>query len=159
MTPTRWTNLSSRNLWDVKEAWTDSRGDRWLVSFSFKAVKGQIWPSELMVEPNGRAVPLTHAVLAELPLTEMAKRAALSERSALLKRPKPSGLSPHVGRTHSDEELKFVAEIYMAAWERRLPVQRTVAEALGVPVSTAIKRIMASRKRGFIPTLPTKGQK
>lgn len=64
-----------------------------------------------MVEPSGGAVPVTHMVHAEFLLTEMAKRAALSERSALLKRPKPSGLSPHVGRAHSDAEPRFVGEI------------------------------------------------
>ena len=60
------------------------------------------------------------------------------------------GSTAHRGRQHTDDDLLAVAEIYKAAFLARLPVQKAVADALGISVSTATKRIMAARSRGFI---------
>jgi hypothetical protein len=60
------------------------------------------------------------------------------------------GSTAHKGRQHSDEDLLAVAEIYEAAFQARVPVQRAVADAFGISLSTAAKRIMAARGRGFI---------
>ena len=59
--------------------------------------------------------------------------------------------SAHQGRAHSEDELKIVAEIYQSAVRAHEPVQATVAKTLGVSVSTAAKRIMVARSRGYIP--------
>jgi DNA-binding transcriptional regulator LsrR (DeoR family) len=59
----------------------------------------------------------------------------------------------HKGRTHTEDELREVAEIYMAAFQAHRPVQKTVADMLGVSVSTAAKRIMAARQSGYITAL------
>ena len=47
-------------------------------------------------------------------------------------------------------ELQEVAEIYMDAFKAHLPVQETVALTLGIPKSTACKRIAAARKQGLL---------
>jgi hypothetical protein len=65
------------------------------------------------------------------------------------------GTTAHRGRQHTDDDLLAVAEIYKAAFQARQPVQKAVADAFGISVSTATKRIMAARSRGFITS--TKG--
>ena len=60
------------------------------------------------------------------------------------------GTTAHQGRQHSDEDLQAVADIYLAAYKARIPVQKAVADSLGISVSTAAKRIMAARSHGFI---------
>lgn len=60
-------------------------------------------------------------------------------------------MKAHSGRQHSDDELQSVADVYRSAFKKSLPVQQTVAETLGIPLSTATKRIMAARRKGLIP--------
>ena len=57
----------------------------------------------------------------------------------------------HKGKKATHEELKAVAELYREAQSRRISVQQYVAKEMNVAVSTASKRIMASRKANFIP--------
>jgi hypothetical protein len=57
----------------------------------------------------------------------------------------------HKGKKTTDKELKIVAELYREAQIKRISVQQYVASEMDVSVSTAAKRIMASRKANFIP--------
>jgi DNA-binding transcriptional regulator LsrR (DeoR family) len=72
-----------------------------------------------------------------------------SELLAQINRPRRISTA-HQGREHSDAELQRVAEVYMVAYKAHLPVQKIVANAFGVSVSTAAKRIMVARRKGFI---------
>lgn len=66
----------------------------------------------------------------------------------------PPAIDPvpaHSGRAHTVDELTKVADVYQHARVMGRPVQRAVATALGVPLSTATKRIMAARHAGLIP--------
>lgn len=95
--------------------------------------------------------PVTRRMLSEIPLDKLF-RDELAIETELFNRmiSNRKGTTAHQGRQHSDEELRAVADIYKAAFKARLPVQKAVADALGVSVSTAAKRIMAARSHGFI---------
>lgn len=56
------------------------------------------------------------------------------------------------GKRHNDRYLRNVASLYIDAYDNDVPVQEAVAQALGVPISTATKQIMSARRRGLIPT-------
>ncbi|MDA2995327.1 MAG: hypothetical protein O3A04_08135 [Actinomycetota bacterium] len=86
-----------------------------------------------------------------MPIAEWEREALAGEATHLATLTADSASAPHSGRRHSDEELRRVADIYMAALNARQPVQKTVAEALGLSLSTATKRIVAARKKGYIP--------
>ena len=64
----------------------------------------------------------------------------------------------HRGRAHSDEELQEVADAYREAVRLGVPVQNAVAETFNVSRSTAAKRIMAARKRGYLRPLGREGE-
>jgi predicted transcriptional regulator len=57
----------------------------------------------------------------------------------------------HKGKKATHEELKAVAELYREAQSKRISVQQYVAQEMNVAVSTANKRIMASRKANLLP--------
>ena len=56
----------------------------------------------------------------------------------------------HKGKKATHEELRIVAELYREAQIKRISVQQYVASEMDVSVSTAAKRIMASRKAKFL---------
>lgn len=55
------------------------------------------------------------------------------------------------GKRHSDRYLRNVASLYIDAYNNGVPVEPAVAQALGVPLSTASKQIMSARRRGLLP--------
>lgn len=57
----------------------------------------------------------------------------------------------HHGRQHTEAELRDIALTYKKFSNSGVPVQKSVAESLGVCVSTANKRVMAARQAGLIP--------
>ena len=59
-------------------------------------------------------------------------------------------IGPDSTRDLSTEDLMLVASLYMDAYHRGVPVQRYVAETLGIAVSTAARRIRLARQAGFI---------
>lgn len=69
-------------------------------------------------------------------------------------RPNQSLSNPRLGpdstRDLALEDLNLVASLYLDAYKRGLPVQRHVAESLGIALSTATRRISLARKAGFI---------
>lgn len=60
-------------------------------------------------------------------------------------------MGAHQGKATTHEELRIVADLYRKATSKRISVQQYVASEMGVSISTAAKRIMASRKANFIP--------
>ncbi len=57
---------------------------------------------------------------------------------------------PDSTRDLTREDLLLVASLYSDAYRLAKPVQRYVAESLGIAVSTAARRISLARKAGFI---------
>ena len=150
--------LGKKSPWDIaNHHWTDSQGNEWRVYIELKRINGRIVPANFQLLSAKKNVELSHQTLIEVPIREIAETFIEREMEFLDEKSKKLDLDPHHGRAHTEQELKVVADIYLKAWESRLPVQRTVAETLGISTSTAVKRIIAARKLGLIPeTINTK---
>lgn len=142
----------SRTAHDAIKVFKDSTGVRWRISAEFKAFNERLDIASLTISPEDYRSPVTRRLLSEIPLDKLFRDdlALESKQFSRMLRSRKS-TTAHPGRAHLDSELHAVAEIYRAAFLARLPVQKSVADALGISVSTAAKRIMAARQRGFIP--------
>ena len=139
---------SDKKAHDITVKYQDASGSQWSVEVELKTINGRKGISALSISSVDGFTPLTRRILRDLPLDLLfhGHMAVESKQLSSNNRKKTA----HKGRTHTDEELQNVAEIYMTAFRAHLPVQKTVAEMLGVSVSTAAKRIMAARKNGNI---------
>ena len=136
---------------DVVKEYTDGGGRQLLIAAQFKMFNGRPDIASVTIQITKSESPITRRMLSEIPLeklfhNELAIEAVNLKR--ILRNRKTT--TAHQGRQHSHEDLQAVADIYLAAFQARLPVQKAVADALGISVSTAAKRIMAARSRGFI---------
>jgi hypothetical protein len=136
---------------DADITFRDANGSQWRVEVEFKAVSGRIGISSLSISSVDGKTALTRRVLRDLSLDQLFRDSMATEGKQLSKRNRK--VTGHKGRTHTEDELREVAEIYMAAFQAHRPVQKTVADMLGVSVSTAAKRIMAARQSGYITAL------
>ncbi len=143
---------------DAIKNYTDSNGVHWILSAEFKIFNQRPDIASLTISPKDLRSPITRRLLSELPLDKLFRDELAIEAEHLTRMLRNrKGTTAHQGRQHSDEDLQSVAEIYKAAFLARLPVQRAVADALGISVSTAAKRIMAARQQGFFQ--PFEGEK
>ena len=136
---------------DAIKNYTDSTGKHWIVSAEFKTFNQRLDIASLTISPQDLRYPVTRRLLSELPLDKLFRDDLAIEAehlSRMLNNRKET--NAHQGRQHSNEDLRTVADIYLAAYQARIPVQKAVADALGISVSTAAKRIMAARRHGFI---------
>ena len=136
---------------DVVKEYTDSNGRKLLVTAEFKTFNDRLDIAAITIQTSDLNSPITRRMLTEIPLDKLF-REDLAIESEHLKRMlrNRKGTTAHKGRQHTDADLLAVAEIYEAAFKARIPVQKSVADAFGISVSTAAKRIMAARSRGFI---------
>jgi hypothetical protein len=136
---------------DVRAVYRDTTGESWEVLAEFKLINGRIDIAAVTVRSIDLRTPVSRRLLGELQPHRLFREQLKTDLDKLtqLKRSRID-FKAHRGRPHSESELRSVADIYLAAHEARVPVQRAVAEALGVSVSTAAKRIMAARAIGFI---------
>jgi hypothetical protein len=143
----------SRQGWtpDASVQFVDDVGHAWEVSAEFKVINGRMDIAVIQVQSRDGNAPISRRMLRDIPLEKLFGK-VLAVESAELSRMLRKRQVPisYQGRHHSDEDLQAVADIYVAAYQARIPVQQAVADALGISVSTAAKRIMASRQRGFI---------
>ena len=138
---------------DAKAAFVDKSGSEWNVGVEFKTVSGRLGISSLTIWSNDGSNTLSRRALSDLPLLHLFRDAMAVESELLAQINRPRRISTaHQGREHSDAELQRVAEVYMVAYKAHLPVQKTVANAFGISVSTAAKRILVARNRGLIPS-------
>ena len=138
---------------DAVKEYTDSNGRKLLLSVEFKVFNDRPDIAAITIKTTDARTPISRRMLSEIPLDKIFRDELAIENEHLKRmRRKFGGATAHQGRQHSDEDLRAVAEIYIAAYQAHMPVQNAVADALGISVSTAQKRIMAARKRGFIPT-------
>ena len=154
MTITKRKNSLNTIAYDSIIEFVDSNGNRWEIGAEFKSVRGRVCIVAMSIWSPKGSTPLTRRVVRDIQIETLFKSQIAVETKNLsqtLRRHK--SMSAQQGRAHSEDELKVVAEIYQSAVRAHEPVQATVAKTLGVSVSTAAKRIMIARSRGYIPAL------
>jgi hypothetical protein len=138
---------------DAVKEYIDSNGRKLVLKAEFKLFNDRLDIAAITIQATDYRSPITRRMLSEIPLDRLFRDELAVETEHLnriLRTRKTT--TAHRGRPHSDEELRTVAEIYISAFKARIPVQKAVADALGISVSTATKRIMAARRRGLITT-------
>ena len=138
--------------------WRDSKGNTWNITVKTTTINGRREPVGLTVSPSEEQIRLLQSTLREIPFTEFLRdwdsyphklpRSSFGITGAMtVSEPKRSR------RRHplTKEELQRVVDVYQDAYENHLPVQQTVARTLGIPVSTACKRINLVRRKGLLP--------
>ncbi len=136
---------------DVAKEYTDSIGRKLRISVEYKIFNDRLDIAAVTIRTTDLSSPITRRMLSEIPLDKLFRNELAVEADRInLLRSRGKRTTAHQGRQHSDEDLQRVAEIYKSAFQARLPVQKAVADALGISVSAATKRIMAARRRGFI---------
>ena len=136
---------------DATMRFQDTNGIQWRVEVELKTTYGRIGITSLSISSIDGRTPLTRRVLRDLPLDRLFREHMAIESKQLSTRNKKK--TGHKGRMHTEDELREVADIYMTAFKAHRPVQKTVADMLGISVSTAAKRIMAARRSGYITAL------
>jgi len=147
-------NTPSTNLHPVRpdavKEFIDSIGRKLLISVQFKVFNDRLDIAAITIQTTDLHSPISRRLLNEIPLGELFRDELAAEEKHLKRLLSSRTKTAHQGRQHSDDDLRVVADMYNAAFQSRVPVQRAVADALGISVSTAAKRIMAARSRGFI---------
>ena len=137
----------------------DSKGNGWNIEISTSPIHGRNEPVRLTIKPLDRNTRLLQSTLREIPFSKFLQDWDKypdnpSQKSHGITGAMTSSVletkSKRGSRRLSMDELQTVADIYLDAFENHLPVQQTVAETLNIPLSTACKRIVAARKKGFI---------
>jgi hypothetical protein len=142
---------------DAVKEYTDSNGRKLILEAEFKMFENRPDIAKVTIQSADSSSPITRRMLSEIPLDKLFRdELAIESQHVIRILRNHKGTTAHQGRAHSDEDLQTVGEIYIAAFQARMPVQQAVADALGVSVSTAGKRIMAARRQGFIPSIQAK---
>ena len=153
VTPQKRPTPDRKTAFDAVAVFVDTNGNQWKVLAEFKSSNGRPYIAAISISPTRGAPPLTRRVLRDLEINKLFKNEiALEVKQFSRTRRKLQSKSAHQGRAHTDKELETVAEIYMSAFRAHQPVRQSVADTLGISVSTAEKRITAARRKGFIPT-------
>ncbi len=145
----------------VIENWIDPSGKPWRVVIEVKTFGDRSEPVAMSITPVETGYYLSQSTIRAFPFALVIR----DDKSFPHER-----INPHVivgrmramsptppkreGRRYTDFELQRVAQIYRDAYKSHIPVQRAVADVLQIPLSTAVKQIMAARKRGFLGAAP-----
>jgi hypothetical protein len=141
------------------KGWSDSKGREWNIAITTATINGRKEPVGMHIYSN-ESVRLTQSTIREMPFLEFLKdqedfahetaqrRTGITGAMSVIEPKRSRG-----SRRLQEHELQEVADIYMDAYKKHLPVQATVASTLRIPISTACKRIAAARKRGLLADL------
>ena len=146
--------------------WQDSTGNKWNISVKTATINGRSEPIGLTVSPSGEHVRLLQSTLREIPFSkflqdwesyphELPHSSSGITGAMTVREPKRSRGSHPL----TEEEMQRVVDVYLDAYENHLPVQHTVARTLGIPLSTACKRINLVRKKGLLPRVERPNRK
>jgi len=122
------------------------------IEFKWKQLNGRDEVSSITIEPSDPNVPFEAVLLRKIPWVSLInqQRKDRAEETAKPSQVRPRTVGPDSTRTLGDDDLQFVADLYLQAWQLNIPVQRHVAETLKIAIPTAARRISLARKRGFI---------
>ena len=143
----------------------DQAGNLWSLGLVLSIRDGVLCLKELAIRPVGHNEQLTSAVLRGINVRDLVshERRHLIEEGHLAPDSQDdrtlseaqveellASRGPAVGRRLDEFDLRLVAHLYASAYEAGLPVQRTVAERLGVSIPTASRRISLARQSGLL---------
>ena len=150
------TSIKKSDVGIEVKGWSDSKGREWNVSITTTTINGRKEPVEMHIYSN-ESIRLTQSTIRELPFKDFLQdwenfphdfaQRSTGITGAMSVEPKRARGSARL----SMYELQEVADIYIDAFFNHLPVQKTVAQTLGIPLSTACKRINLVRKKGLLP--------
>lgn len=136
--------------------WSDSSGRAWDVVLTTSLGQDREELVAIQVSSTAQHQPLTQSVIRAVPVLEMLRNIA-TEGS-------PQARTQIVGRWTAQGRLsirdnlelvlKSVARTYSSAFRSHQPVQKSVAESLNVPLSTATRYIALARKFGYLTDIP-----
>jgi len=146
--------------------WRDSKGNTWNIMIKTATINGRSEPVGLTVSASGEHTRLLQSTLREIPFTKFLQNWAnypheLSRSNSgitgamTVSEPKRSRGSHPL----TEGEMQRVVDVYLDAYENHLPLQQTVAQTLGIPLSTACKRINLVRKKGLLPRVERPNRK
>jgi len=134
----------------VIQNWTDQSGKPWRLVIEVATIRGRNEPVALSITAVEAGYALSQSTIRAMPFASfLHQRIDSSGPTGSMRATSPTP-PKRVGRRYTDYELERVAQIYRDAYKARVPVQRAVADALEIPLSTAVKQVIAARKRGLI---------
>ena len=158
------TSIKKSDVGIEVKGWSDSKGREWNVSITTTTINGRKEPVEMHIYSN-ESIRLTQSTIRELPFKDFLQdwenfphdfaQRSTGITGAMSVEPKRARGSARL----SMYELQEVADIYIDAFFNHLPVQKTVAQTLGIPLSTACKRINLVRKKGLLPRVERPNRK
>jgi len=122
------------------------------IELKWKQVHARPEVASFTVTPLDPEIPFEPVLLRDIPLTKIIN----SQRKEMLstvrqpRQQRPRAIGPDSTRTLSDDDLKYVAALYLEAWQLGIPVQRHIADTLNIALPTATRRIGMARSRGYI---------
>jgi hypothetical protein len=122
------------------------------IEFKWKQLNGRYEVGSITITPTDPAVPFEPVILRRIPWVDLIN-AQRKEQLAPTRRAtqsKPRAVGPDSTRTLTDDDLKYVAALYLEAWQSGIPVQRHIADTLNIALPTATRRIGMARSRGYI---------
>ena len=136
--------------------WTDRSGRSWDVAFTVTRSNERDELVLFQISASSKETPLTQSVIREVPILKMLQNLATEGRLETPRRISGSWIPNRRLSIRNNREyvLQSVAQTYEAAYQAHLPVQRTVAERLNIPLSTATRYIAIARKFGFLTDIP-----
>jgi hypothetical protein len=150
---------------DVSISVDTPKHGRFRVLLDFKTINGRFEVGAIQIEATEPDTPVTAVAIRSIGLAELIRdaragytalhRSATTRKSTLppIENPDPTALAqagPDSTRDLTAEDLLLVASLYNDAYQRGQPVQRYVAETLGIAISTAARRISLARNAGYI---------
>jgi hypothetical protein len=122
------------------------------IEFKWKQLNGRDEVSSITIEPADPNVPFEAVLLRKIPWVSLINQSRKSRAEEIAKpsQARPRAVGPDSTRTLGDDDLQYVADLYLHAWQLNIPVQRHVADALKIALPTAARRISLARQRGFI---------
>jgi hypothetical protein len=136
--------------------WTDSNGKSWDLALTVADVGERKELVSIRISATSKNSTLTQSIIREVPILKMLQN--LATEGSLQLPARISGRwtpSQRLSIRHNrDYVLKEVARTYQNAYKAHLPVQKTVAQRLNVPLSTATRYIAIARKFGYLTDIP-----